>query len=423
MTRPLLINNFTINKLSITLSNGKKLKIDSGSVASLEYAETMMSKYLTITLKLIDTTSILSQGIYGMEPVELVMTDNVNKVTYEFTEGSNNGILYVYEIHDKEILDKQKVFTLELCRGDALDNYSTRVSTAFKSTTPTKLINNIIGGVLKSKKTIKVEDSVNKLSFVAPNAKPYEVLTWARNKFIGTKDGNKGGKFISAGYFFFEDYYNYNFLPIDSFSSKKEVTYAFVTGNNTGGTEQISTLTNIKQSSGLNLFNNFERGYYSGRVDFFDLVNCEVNTVKYNIKENYSKWSKLGTNDKLPKVYDEVLSQTQTRLMTVVYNNDLFLESGKLATKNRTPFEQIVTQSITRFGTFTSQVVTATAYGNLGLNAGDLITVDMVDPDTKRDATYSGKYIIFGVEHVFSKSGGEGRLKTNLTLVRDSFGA
>lgn len=425
MSNPLIKNNFTINKFTIFYSDlNKVVKIDSGSVVSVEYVESILSKYITLTIKLIDTTSLASQALYGMEKVELVFTDNYNNITFEFTEDSQNGPLYIYEIHDKEIIDKQKIFTIELCRGDAIDNYTLRVGTAFKGVTPSKLANSILVDTLGTKKGIKTTDSTNKLSFVSPNSKPYEVLTWARNKFVGKdqKAQKSGGDYISAGYFFFEDYYNYNFVSLDSLSGLTKPVYKFVTGTGTGSEDEVVRLSNVKLTSGLNLFNNFDKGYYAGRIDFFDIVNCEVRSVKYNIKDQYDKWNKLGTDSKLPRVYSEVLKDCQTRLMSVVYNDDLFLEDGKYKTNHRVAFEQIVSQSLTRYGTFTSQVMTATAYGNLGIIAGSLVSVDMTDPDLKKDATYSGNYIVFGVHHIFSKKGGDGKMQTKLTLVRDSFG-
>lgn len=425
MSNPLLTNNFTINKFTIFYSDlNKKVKIDSGSVASIEYVESILSKYITLTVKLIDTTSLASQALYGMEKVELVFTDNYNQITFDFSEGSQNGPLYIYEIHDKEIIDKQKVFTIELCRGDAIDNYTLRVGSAFKGVTPSELANSILVGTLGSKKGIKTTESINKLSFVAPNAKPYEVLTWARNKFVGKdqKGQKSGGDYISAGYFFFEDYYNYNFISLDSLSALTKPVYKFVTGNGTGSQDEVVRLSGVKMTSGLNLFNNFDKGYYAGRIDFFDVVNCEVNSVKYNIKDHYEKWNKLGGDSRLPKVYSEVLKDCQTRLMSVAYNDDLFLEDGKYKTNHRLTFEQVVSQSLTRYGTFTGQVMTANAYGNLGIIAGSMVSVDITDPDVKKDATYSGYYIVFGVHHIYSKKGGEGKLQTKLTLVRDSFG-
>lgn len=425
MSNPLLTNNFTINKFTIFYSDlNKKVKIDSGSVASIEYVESILSKYITLTVKLIDTTSLASQAMYGMEKVELVFTDNYNQITFDFSEGSQNGPLYIYEIHDKEIIDKQKVFTIELCRGDAIDNYTLRVGSAFKGVTPSELANSILVGTLGSKKGIKTTDSINKLSFVAPNAKPYEVLTWARNKFVGKdqKGQKSGGDYISAGYFFFEDYYNYNFISLDSLSALTKPVYKFVTGTGTGSQDEVVRLSGVAMTSGLNLFNNFDKGYYAGRIDFFDVVNCEVNSVKYNIKDHYEKWNKLGGDSRLPKVYSEVLKDCQTRLMSVAYNDDLFLEDGKYKTNHRLTFEQVVSQSLTRYGTFTNQVMTANAYGNLGIIAGSMVSVDITDPDVKKDATYSGYYIVFGVHHIYSKKGGEGKLQTKLTLVRDSFG-
>ena len=45
------------------------------------------------------------------------------------------------------------------------------------------------------------------------------------------------------------------------------------------------------------------------------------------------------------------------------------------------------------------------------------------DADGKMDKTYSGKYVISSIRHIYSGVYPEATLKTNLTLVRDSFGA
>jgi len=426
MNQPLLVNNFEIKKASVKLHSGKKFSIDRGSILSFEYSEGILQKYITVTMKIVDTTSSLSQGMIGLEQIELVVEDKTNNVKYEFTGGSANGPLYVYEIHDKEVVDTGKIFVLELCRLDAINNHLKRVSKQYKSVKSDALLGDVINGELGSKKPTNVTGSMNTLTFVPPNSKPYEVLVWARNKYIGksSKSTKSGGSDVSAGYFFFEDYDKYNFVSIDSLAEQTTEVARFTTGTTQGGVDEVSSFKNPKFVRNLDLIENFDKGFYSGKVDFLDLVNMEVYTAEYNIADNYKKWQKLGKQDDLPDLYKKVLSKSPTRNMTISYNDDLFLESGNQdKTKNKMYMKETIVQSVSRFGVFTSQVLVGQVYGNLSLRAGNVVYIEFTDADGKIDKTYSGKYVISSIRHIYSGAYPEATLKTNLTLVRDSFGA
>jgi hypothetical protein len=71
-------------------------------------------------------------------------------------------------------------------------------------------------------------------------------------------------------------------------------------------------------------------------------------------------------------------------------------------------------------GVFSNTILTANVYGNMAINAGEVINIEFSSADGKVDKTYSGRYVIFDLTHIFSKS--EDKLTTKLTLVRDSFG-
>ena len=168
---------------------------------------------------------------------------------------------------------------------------------------------------------------------------------------------------------------------------------------------------------------NFDKGFYAGRIDFFDVTNCEVGTATYNISSNYKTWTKLGEQSDLPELYKRELAEKPTRVMTVAFNDDLYLESGEQQTDKKMLFLQTVAQSVSRFGVFTSQVLTVNLVGNMALRAGDLLRLDFTDSDGKLDKTYSGRYIVFEVQHLFNRSESDGNFRSNVTLVRDSFGA
>lgn len=423
-TGPLLRSTFSIEYVDIFLHSGKKVRLDNASVIAFEYDEGLLQKYLTVTLTIADSTNMMSQFLYGLEKVNLKVKDNTFNTSFEFTPSSPNGQLQIYEIHDKEIVDTTKIFTVELCRIDAIKNGQTRVSKKYSGVKSDELLADVLG-IIGSKKGVKVSKSVNSLTFIPPNSRPYEILVWSRNKYFDEEQKNtkSGGKFTSAGFFFYETYDQYNFVSIDSLAKQRKAKFTYTSGTGLGGTDEVYRMNHIKFKSNLNLMQNFDRGFYAGRIDFFDLVNCEVGTATYNITDNYKTWTKLGEQADLPELYKKELAGKPTRVMTVAYNDDLFLESKEKQTDKKNLFLQTVAQSVSRFGVFTSQVLHVNVLGNLALRAGDLLQLDFMDADGKLDKNYSGRYIVFEVQHIYNRIEADGNFRSNITLVRDSFGA
>jgi len=422
---PLQVENFEIKEAWITphTSKAKRVAIDTSAIKQFEYTEGLMQKFLQVTLQIEDTTASLFEAIYGMEKIELIVEDKFSDVSLEFTESSANGPLFIYEVHSKEVTDTIKRFVLELCREDAMNNAVTRIGKKYTSISAQELVKDVIEKELKSTKPIALEnvsDSYNKITFIPPNSKPYETLVWTRNKFISMdqKSSKSGGSNISAGYFFWEGYDTYNFQSFDSLAVQGGQAASYSTGDGSGGMDEAFRLRAINFPKTLNMFENFDKGFYSGEIDFFDVVDCEVDTYRYNIKDNYQKWEKVAEQEDLPDLYKAALSDVSTRTMTVAYTKDLFLGSNEDNTKDKLMFLETVGQAVSRFGIFTSQVLTASCMSNLELRAGNIISIEIYGADGEVDKNQSGRYIVFELRHI----GSDSEMRTNLTLVRDSFG-
>ena len=422
---PLQVENFEIKEAWITphTSKTKRVAIDTSAIKQFEYTEGLMQKFLQVTLQIEDSTASLFEAIYGMEKIELIVEDKFSDVSLEFTESSVNGPLFIYEVHTKEVTDTIKSFVLELCREDAMNNAVTRIGKKYTSISAQELVKDVIEKELKSKKPIALEnisDSYNKITFIPPNSKPYEVLVWTRNKFISVdqKSTKTGGANCSAGYFFWEGYDTYNFQSFDSIAQQKGQSAAYSTGDGSGGMDEAFRLQGINFPKTLNIMENFDQGFYSGEIDFFDITDCEVDTYRYNIKDNYAKWEKVAAQKDLPVLYKEALSDVSTRTMTVAYTKDLFLGSDEDNTDDKLMFLETVGQAVSRFGVFTSQMLTASCMSNLELRAGNIISIEIYGADGEVDKNQSGRYILFELRHI----GTGANMRTNLTLVRDSFG-
>jgi len=416
--------------------DGSTVGIDKGSILQLEYREGIFDKFISVTLVLMDTTSKFSEALVGMEVFEVIFTDTQNQITFDFSQGSENGLLYAYNIHNKKVIDTGKAITIELCRKDAILSMQKRVCKKYSNVTADQLIGDVIQTELESSKTISTKKSINKISFVPPNSRPLDILIWARNKFIGEKPTSSGGEYTSAGYLFWETYQQYNYHAVDTICAQQGHKCVFTTGTGTGVTQDAFRIENPQFLSNIDMVENFDRGFYSGQIEFFDITECTMLTRKYTLKEYYPTWEKIGSNEHLPTLNSPgmkedlepsapesptVHNKYATRNMMVSYNKELFVGSTDDEEGDAEIFRETVVQSISRLGLLTNQVLTFTCnVGNMDLHAADPVLIEFFDSRGEVDPQHSGRYIIANLTHLYTK--GEDKLSTLLTLTRDSFG-
>ena len=280
---PVVGSNFNIDQVVVTFNgSNKSLAISPDDVVALEYQEGILDMFVKVSITLIDSTSNLLDNLFGMERWDIVFTDTFNNVTYEFTSRSDNGPLFCYDIHNKSINDTVKTVTLELCRETAIISMQKRVCKKYSNHTSDMLVADIIQKELgDTKKGIISTQSYNKLNFIPPNARPLEILVWAKNKYY-TKPS--GGKFVSAGYFFFETYNNYIFEPIDNIAdNKNQIVSSYSVGTTPGGFEETKRFQRVEFATNIDMMRNFDKGIYSGKIAFFDIVAGKMITKHYSL--------------------------------------------------------------------------------------------------------------------------------------------
>ena len=436
---PFTVKNFKLDSAAVMFQDGSSTAIDPGQILQVEYREGLFDKFLTVTITLADTTSKISNVLVGMEQFELVFTDTINGVRFEFTNDSLNGELYAYNIHDKQVIDTGKVLTIELCRKDAIDSMQKRVCKKYENQTADQLAGDIITNVLGNKKKgVFTQKSVNSISFIPPNSRPLDVLVWARNKFIGDdqKTVKSEGKYTSAGYLFYETYNQYNYVSVDKICGQTGHKCVFTTGTGTSSGGDVNRIENPEFVNSIDMVHNFDRGFYSGQIEFFDITECTMTTEKYTLAELYPTWNKIGTSEWLPSMNSPALQEDlkpvapespavhspyATRNMMVSYNKELFAGSTDTKEEDAEIFRQTVLQSVSRLGIFSNQVLTVTVnIGNMDLRAADPVLIEFYDSEGNIDEQHSGRYIIADLTHLYTRR--EDKLKTYLTLTRDSFG-
>ena len=100
MTEPITQGNFSIDTLRVTF-NGSNARVNvlPRDLQGLQYSEGLLHKFINVNISILDSTNGLSDVLFGMEKWEIKFTDTFNNVTYDFTDGSENGPLYCYKIN------------------------------------------------------------------------------------------------------------------------------------------------------------------------------------------------------------------------------------------------------------------------------------------------------------------------------------
>lgn len=446
-------SNFEVKKFSIKIEN-KEYEIFPNVIATIEYNESLDRNFIYLAATLYDSTFNFSEKIYGLEEVQLEFT-NITKSfdgftqekTFSFTKNSKNGPLYVYEIYNKVTAGTKKQFTLGLCRLDAINEKFTRISKKFANKKPEEIVSEIMEKYLKtSKLPINSEVTASNLSFVSPMVSAYKLINWISDKCISAQSKqDKVGKDLTSGYFFYETHDAYNFVSIDKLCSQKAVNPNFpysVTQNYQPGDAQdvardaFIIKKDLVFRNTIDVFKDLDIGFYCNKIAFFDVANQQYEEKVLDLEEIYPSMSLLGSEKNLPNSFLNTFKDSKdsinttyspyhkrpSRIMAIPFNQEMYADKNQ-----KIDFKKTIGQSIIRNGLLKRQIATCTVFGNLNLQAGQVINIQFYKPEQNenkaKDKTYSGKYLIYSTSHIYNNSGSGGFLYTNLTLVRDSYGA
>ena len=59
----------------------------------------------------------------------------------------------------------------------------------------------------------------------------------------------------------------------------------YTTGTGTGATQDAFRIENPEFVNTIDMVQNFDKGYYSGQIEFFDITECTMTTQKYTLKD------------------------------------------------------------------------------------------------------------------------------------------
>lgn len=410
-------NNYIIDEFKLTpLSPGAKpVDMSENTISSFMYFEDILSPTVTakVNFAVVDVTSQPGGfDVFGGEEINFQITVPNSTSKLNFTT-KGRGLFVRGVSADKT--STSGVYSLELISPEALKNETVRVSNRFETTIGDSVKK--IFSTLTTTKTINVENTVNKYSFIGNNKRPFDLITWLCPKSVPATSSGFG----NAGYFFYETLDGYFYESVNSMISSPSVfTYTqteTVTPYNNENQFRILS-SNITKNN--DLLQSLRIGMYSNASLFYNLYSNQLTKVDYSLSKKFS--DSLATssgNTKSPKLPFSLETYPSRYLIRTLDVGNL-TAAGKLEDQSNLPKYQA--EAIVRYNLLFTQLLNIVIPCNLDLRAGQVITCQIpestANPNNKTfESQYSGNYMITNLCHKFEGN----QCFTYLTLVRDSY--
>lgn len=436
---------YELKKFDLTLRGGKTYDIRD-LVVDFEYHESIESAFLRCDITIIDAVDF-NKGLEGAEIVEVIVeTKSAKGKPLSFK-------LKVFKIGSIIKSERGQMYILHCISEEAYNNELFKVFKSFGPMQGAKNVPNIPKHLcekyLKAGKKVKAkyfEDHTN-INFISPSWKVTDAISYISDK-ITRKKGGKGSE-KQSGFLFFENRNGFVFMSIDKLAE--------------GGVDGAESFKYTLQQQGTDPDDD---GWYS------------IESVQYPDKADHLRHMRLGTYKSIA-VGISLPKQTDTHVTSAGRNDQrgtvqqpkeidymgVFGKASKIekdppfippddikqagptryhiralpymknqegsgdpdaGTKSNIDTMQVAMYAAARYSLLKAVQITIVIPGNTALTAGQIITTIIPASEqvgesesglVKEDKKYSGKYLIAGLTHMYSREG----ITTTLVLTRDSY--
>ena len=405
-------------------------------VTSFQYFEDLMSPVITAVMSITNTGNTINhEGIYnglplqGGEEVKIHITSPMEEHKEE-SPGIFEITLYVNKVTDY-LQEKQKeVFTLHLVSKEGITNLNKRVIKKYKAKRIDEVIKDFLDLVECEYEDEDIEKSSTVVNFIGNMRKPFSLVPSLASRAVP-----EGANSATAGFFLWQTRTGIKFKSIETIIKNKEIAQEYTFNRKNEAMESAeSSFAKILQYSVAN--NNDvmaaqKTGEYSTYRIYWNPYNFKFTQPNESVFKP-EKQETLGTesSEVSPEADPEQIPSPSMahRIISGVYSVGCLEEKvdhagtkvGTASTMINQESLQDVGQSISRFASLFTQVLTLTVPLNVELQAGDIIKClfPQVTTEDEVDDKQSGLYIIKEVSHFVSANKSLSALK----VIRDTSG-
>jgi len=433
--------------LTIESRDGKKtVDVRLGTV-SIDYYEDIFSPSISASIVVTNTGNTVPksdnqgnpdlvcmvsdgemQSIYqglplrGGERVALKIAGNspVNPGLDFSTDAENN--LYVSKIGNVISENQREVFVAHLTSKEAIVNETESVTKKYDSPISTSA-EDIIKEYVRTQKPVEIDKSSNTYAFLGNSRKPFSLLVTLASKAVPEISKEDS----TAGFVFFQTKDGFFFKSIDSLITqepKATYTYTEINRSRLERNNDFNILT-YNTTSNQKLLENLRLGAFASERIVFDPRTFQVTFQDFKLNDYAGKLKNLGEEITAPSFsfsdasnldLGEITSRTVASIADIgTFNPDVSVEQNADTTKFQA-------QSLVRYNSLFTQILSVTVPSNTNLRAGDIIEClfpkTTISSKKEFDDQQSGLYMIKALCHHFDTEGSY----TSMKLIRDTFG-
>ena len=423
-----------ITKLTINSNQGGKAVDLRGGFVQLTYTESIMSDTITANYVFVDSGASID-GKSVRDGLPLVREE---KVELAFEDNAQNKLevtLYVNDFSPIDNKTQKSMLGINLVSKEFIMNEKTRAKARYDGKI-SDIIKKIVEETLESDKTVEMEPTVNEISYIPGNKKPFFIINTLCKKSVSSESQTLGK---TAGYFFYETSEGFFIKSIDGLLDQepKAKTIYNETPDTAGGNmpegKDFKVLKYNKKDNG-SVQEKMKMGALSTRQVLFDPFTCYYEVINPRTDDTEGDLKTAG-RDGLPlsstfrnPEFDragknEDYTRTTYRLLDkgTLPTGDTKQQIEKSAEENF-KCSQIENQAVMRYNQFFSSQADIVIPGNFALHAGDMIHLDVPGLSDNRTETPDdqdgGLYIITDICHTITAKS----TFTRCNLSRDSIG-
>jgi hypothetical protein len=422
---------FNIIQCDLVLTTGKVVGLKA-SIMGLSIFEGIDQLTVTGTMTIQDAFNLASFGpIIGQEYLRLKIA-TPNLTGGENTIDYSSNPLVITSVDDRvDIGNGVQATTMSFCSREFVINQRARVRRTLVGSY-SDIVQTMVETDLDSDKRLYSEPSVDKKKIIAPNIKPFDIISMATKNAVSEK-------FNQSTYFFWESTSGFNFRTLgDMYAQNPVMSYL----SSTAGTRtqngvrdimaELSAIESYRITGSPDTVWNYAEGIFSSELIVHDIISKSYQNHIYNYSDNFSEEQHLGTkplatNDPDGISVSSFPSKQYLKPTVGVGTDQSFNDEFYQYAYGSNKLELMQARNSQLSMMDSALQLSIDVVGTTIVKAGDIVRIIIpsvsavkTTKNETEDMLYNGNFLIRSLRHDFDISNSKHRMSMNVT--KDAMG-
>ncbi len=412
------IKNVIVRNLTISgLEDGKTAVLGDQitTLMSIDYFESIFEPNFLFEIRFVTIESALSNlKLRGTERVSIEIDHQSGTLQFD------DLILNSFIMDSSE--STASVFRIQCIPVDVINNEKNRLVQRYdpKVKTSTHVENILKSKLLVDGDLLDIEETANSDGFYGNYWRPHKGIYWLARRAVSASMPEDGGGTHRVGFLFWMTQSGYKFKSIDSIMSSSKDDVPVYVQNDVISDSSNFDIYNPKHEYDQNIIQQMQKSLYGENRSYFNLHTLTVSPIVPLSKSNL-KQAHLGDEEKVD-LNDDINDIPTVPIRRVVADFNMRTDGTYNNGDGEYNPHKTITESRMRYQSLLSRSLTITVPCNFELEAGDVISAQLIQSASGTDPWLSGYYIIKDLRHTVHFTGNGLQCYTYLRLVRDTPG-